>query len=88
MSATLVSSRREGKERQQKKVAFTEREKSNATNIKHLKIGPPAKQSKEVENEDRDLGLDKVRLATRVKKEFVQGKALPYVDVPPLRTDF
>ena len=84
MSATLVSSRREGKSREQKKVAFDLDGHEGATDLEVLKKGPPSKNKDMIEKSiDRDLDLDKSRLAAKVREEFVRGKAIPYVDVPP-----
>lgn len=86
MSATLVSSRQEGKNRKQKKVAFEGKEKDAVTGGLKEKIGPPSATKAPTEDEgDRDLEVEKSRLL-KAKKEFLKGKSLPYVDVPPRRT--
>lgn len=90
MNTTLVSSRQEGRNRKQKQVAFDDDKKDSATDKKDVKRGPPARRRAEaVEDEDtevdEDLELDRTRLATKAKKELLKGKALPYVDVPPLK---
>jgi hypothetical protein len=85
VSATLVSSRREGKEREQKRVAF-DLDSDRATNSENMKMGPPSRSSEVVgKNSDRDLDLDKSRLAAKAKEEFLKGKALPYVDIQPIK---
>jgi len=87
VSATLVSSRREGKDRQQKRVAF-DLENERASISENIKRGPPSKQSEVVgKSSDHDLDLDKIRLAAKAKEEFLKGRALPYVDVQPIKAN-
>ena len=77
MSATLVSSRQEGKNRKQKKVAFESKEKDAVTGVIKEKIGPPSAKKAPTEDEgDWDLEVEKSRLL-KAKKEFLKGKPLP-----------
>jgi hypothetical protein len=88
VSATLVSSRQEGRTRQQKRVAFDLAENERAPIPQTIKKGPPLKLSEQTEKtHDRDLELDRGRISTKAKAEFLKRKALPYVDVAPIRTN-
>jgi hypothetical protein len=88
MIASLVSRRLEGQSRN-KAVTFEEGEKARASATEHIaatKTGPPTRKSGVGEKEkDLDLISDRIRLAGKVKETTLKGKALPYVDVPPLK---
>jgi hypothetical protein len=72
-----------------KKVTFDEaREARNARKKQEniVKVGPPSKQSEVVQKVVQDNRKDTVeKPAERTREEILKRKALPYVDVPPLK---
>ena len=82
MSATLVSSRQEGKDRKQGKIVHTSKG-NEGSGITTAKQGPPSKHKEVAESGDRED--ESGQQTAKSKKEFLKGKALPYVEVPPFR---
>jgi hypothetical protein len=86
--ASLISRHLEG-QTQNKKVALDLEENTGASaneNINAIKTGPPVKKSGVVEKDkDLDLITDRLRVAEKAKDKALKGKALPYVDLPPLK---
>jgi hypothetical protein len=90
MIATLVSQRLEdrNREKKKKKVAFAPEERTAETTSENTKIktGPPSKQTKKADETEASDREEDRRLSTEKTKDLhLRGKALPYVDVPPLK---
>lgn len=88
MTASYTSQRYEGRSRgKDKKVTFEDQSKPNTrANAKTMKFGPPVRNnSTEKEKDYIDIDTDKEESAEVTVKPSARVKAIPYVDVPPLK---